>query len=189
MKNELSLSVTEFNEEVLYSNERVTKVTTADITVLKKIASQNRRNRVRLCTHKNAESNAHDMLIVHGKEAYVRPHLHISRDESFHVIEGELFIVIFYSSGDIEEVIKMKEYGSEHSFYYRVPQGVYHSVIPLSDTVVFHEATSGPFNPLDTNFPVWAPSEQEHEACASYQKLLEKQVTEKINELPLMCTQ
>ena len=92
------------NPEVYYSD-----VTADDATIaeLKRIAAGNPRLRSRLCTHPDPSSGLHEMLIVHHREAYVRPHKHLGKPESFHVIEGTAQVVIFEDDGRIREVLEM----------------------------------------------------------------------------------
>ena len=88
------------NPEVYYSDDAIVTADDATIAELKRIAAGNPRLRSRLCTHPDPSSGLHEMLIVHHREAYVRPHRHFGKPESFHVIEGTAQVVIF------EEVVQ-----------------------------------------------------------------------------------
>jgi len=158
----------EFNEEVVYTTEDVTKVNHDDIAFLKNKAALNSRKRIRLCTHPGVTDTLHEMLIVHMKGAYVRPHKHITKSESFHIIEGELKVVVFNETGGVTEVIPMANYGSEKPFYYRLAKGIYHTVIPETEFVVFHETTNGPFVREDAEFALWAPDEDNEQGQKVY---------------------
>ena len=149
------------NEEVLYTTEAVTVLDTGDMNALKAMASKTARNRVRLCTHESPESRLHEMFIIHERSAYVRPHRHRNWDESFQVLSGEADIVIFDEQGEVTESFRMEGYGGEHPFYCRLPKGVFHMVIIRSETLVFCEATLGPFNPENMEFAKWAPEDGE----------------------------
>jgi len=150
----------EFNEEVLYTTEPVTRLDRADIDFLKERSKKNKRKRVRLCAHLDAENALHEMMIVHHAGNYIPPHKHPGKSESFHMIEGVLKIVLFDDDGSILEVIKLDAGGMEGSFYYRLSNSFYHTVIPVSDIVVFHEITNGPFRREDMIFAEWAPDEE-----------------------------
>ena len=150
-----------FNEEVFYTDEEITKVNTEDIAWLKSKALANKRQRVRLCSHSSVHDTLHEMLIIHVKNAYVRPHKHPEKSESFHMIEGQLNVIIFSEEGAIREIIEMGEYSSGRRFYYRLVKGAYHTVVPISEVVVFHEVTNGPFNRGDTIFAEWSPKEDD----------------------------
>ena len=145
------------NPEVYYSDDAI--VTADDVTIaeLKRIAAGNPRLRSRLCTHPAPSSGLHEMLIVHHREAYVRPHKHFGKPESFHLIEGTAQVVIFEDDGRIRDVLEMAPYGRGALCYYRMPEQVFHSILITSEWLVFHETTAGPFDPSGTAFPDWAP--------------------------------
>ena len=153
----------EFNEEVFFTTETITCVGSAEIDFLKERARGNRRQRARLCAHRGADEVVHEMLIVHARDCYVRPHKHRQKSESFHVIEGELQVVIFDDAGQVVRVIRMGEFGSGGVFYYRLDEGLFHTVIPVSNWVVFHETTKGPFDRAETIFAEWAPTDEQLE--------------------------
>jgi cupin fold WbuC family metalloprotein len=154
------MSLVKFNPEVFYSDNSIVKVASHEIGYLKDQAMAQPRLRSRLCTHPDVENTLHEMLIVHTKETYVRPHMHINRSESFHVIEGEMDVILFDDLGQIQQVIGMAPYPSNKVFYYRLNQELFHSLIIRSDIAVFHEVTNGPFDPISTVFPDWAPEQK-----------------------------
>ena len=120
-------------------------------------ARQNSRKRFRLCAHSNEKEVLQEMFIVHTRDTYVRPHKHVGKIESFLLISGKLTIVIFDNSGKVMNVIDMGEYASGKSFYYRIADEQYHTMIIKSEIVVFKEATLGPFDRKKTIFAPWAP--------------------------------
>ncbi len=166
----------EFNEEVFYSKEPITCVNQQSIDFLKLKAKNNLRKRARLCTHLGVNELLHEMLIVHFKGLYVQPHKHIGKSESFHIIEGSLGIIIFDDSGKVIQVIHMGEVSSDLIFYYRLSEGYFHSIVPLTETVVFHETTNGPFKREDTIWAPWAPEEEEEEEASRYFKKIMPQL-------------
>ncbi|MGY3513806.1 WbuC family cupin fold metalloprotein [Bradyrhizobium lupini] len=145
------------NPEVYYSDDAIVTADDATIAELKRIAAGNPRLRSRLCTHPDPSSGLHEMLIVHHCEAYVRPHKHFGKPESFHLIEGTAQVVIFEDDGRIRDVLEMAPYGRGALCYYRMPEQVFHSILITSEWLVFHETTAGPFDPSRTAFPDWAP--------------------------------
>jgi cupin fold WbuC family metalloprotein len=118
------------------------------------------------------------MLIIHARDAYVRPHKHIGKSESFHVVEGEADIIIFNQQGDIKEVVSMGDYSSGKNFYYRITDALYHTVMITSEILVFHESTNGPFVRSDTIFAPWSPEEDNHAMAKEFMNKLEKQTKE-----------
>ncbi len=153
------LKFEKINDEVMYTTEPITKVDADAVAFLKQQAAGNARRRIRLCGHPDADDLLHEMLIVHSRGNYVPPHRHHNKSESFHIIEGTLTVVIFNDDGEVREVIPMGTPGSEQTFFYRLSESLYHTVIPTSDLVVFHETTNGPFLREDMEFAPWAPAE------------------------------
>lgn len=158
------MSFYHFNEEVVFSNDPIVRVRREDISVLKEMSRDNERKRIRLCAHKDTRNRLHEMLIVHEKGTYVRPHKHLNKEESLHVIEGAVDIVLFDAEGAITEVIPMSDYVSGQDFYYRLPGSYYHTLLIRSDLLIFHETTSGPFDRSETIFAPWSPDEKDETA-------------------------
>lgn len=149
------------NPEVLYSESAITVTDRSDIDLFKKLSSRNQRKRIRLCAHVEPNDLLHEMLIVHERGAYVRPHKHPGKTESTHIIEGLVDVVVFDDEGRIESVIRMGDYASGKTFYYRMAIPVFHALIIRSDVLVFHETTNGPFDRRDTIFAPWAPEDSD----------------------------
>jgi len=170
------MSLKEFNREVLYTDEDLVEVSRADIAVLKKKAMANDRKRIRLCSHRDVCDPLHEMLIVNTKGAYVRPHKHLNKSESFHMLEGCADVVLLDEQGHVTEVIPLGEYSSGRNFYYRIETSHYHTLIIHSDYLVFHETIKGPFQIADTVFPSWAPEESSVEACRAYMQDMAKRI-------------
>ena len=107
----------------------------------------------------NPSDKLHDMIIVHGKECYVRPHKHETKSESITILEGEADLILFEEDGSIRGVISMGEVKTNKAFFYRISNSIYHMLIIRSKFLTFHEATEGPFDREDTKFPEWSPTE------------------------------
>jgi cupin fold WbuC family metalloprotein len=166
------------NDEVYYADPAIAVAGQADIDRLKAIAAANPRRRARLCTHPGTDDALHEMIIVHSRGNYVPPHRHPGKSESFHVVEGELDVVVFAEDGAVKAHIRMGAPGSGKPFYYRLSEPWYHTVVPLSATVVFHEITNGPFRREDTVFAPWAPAETDDAVrCAAFVESLMNRLT------------
>jgi cupin fold WbuC family metalloprotein len=157
-----------FNEEVLYTEEDTVKVDSGDIASLVQASKNNQRGRIRLCTHEDVDNPLHEMLIIHERDTYVRPHRHPGKSESFHVIEGLVDIVLFTDEGTIDEVISMGDYRSGLKFYYRLRRSLNHTLVIHSEMLVFHETTNGPFRRDDTIFAAWSPEEDDHAGTVDF---------------------
>jgi cupin fold WbuC family metalloprotein len=169
----------EFNKEVLYTTDAITAVNAGDMERLKAMAAGNPRKRIRLCCHDDVKNALHEMLIVHARGAYVQPHKHTAKSESFHIIKGKLNVVIFNNDGSILKVVQMGDQRSGKSFFYRLSKDYFHTVIPESKWVIFHETTNGPFRREDTVFAPWAPDEGDPGRTRVYLNKLEKEVKRK----------
>lgn len=164
------------NPEVLYSEVEITTTDQSDIGLLRQLSSGNPRKRIRLCAHANPGDRLHEMLIVHERSAYVRPHKHPGKTESTHIIEGLVDVVVFDDDGRIESVISMGDYASGRTFYYRMAIPVFHTLIIRSDVLVFHETTNGPFDSKDTVFAPWAPDDSDVNSVSTFMADLDERI-------------
>ena len=156
------------NDEVLYPNERFVHLNAIDLAFLKTEAFKNPRKRIRLCTHQSVDDKIHEMFIVHTKDAYVRPHKHINKSESFYLIEGEVDVIFFDDHGDISKKVEMGSPFSGKFFYYRISDPFFHTFCIKTDLICFYEVTEGPFNRFDTIFPTWAPDGSDVEQAKEF---------------------
>ena len=147
-------------------------------------ARENERRRMRLCAHRSSDDALHEMLIVHTPETYVRPHKHLAKSESFHVIEGEADVVLFDEEGRIVELISMGPYPSGACFYYRLADPYYHGLVIHSELFLFHETTNGPFDRRDTLFAPWSPPENDPAAVRAYREQLKQAIMTYRTRLP-----
>lgn len=163
----------------MYSDAGITCVDRAVIADLKALAAGNERKRVRLCAHCAPSERLHEMLIVHARGTYVRPHKHPGKTESTHVIEGEVDVVVLDDAGEVTQVMELGDYGSGKIFYYRMASAAFHTLIIRSPVLVFHETTDGPFDRNDTVFAEWAPAGDDDEATRQYIAALDDRIKTK----------
>ena len=156
------------SDEILYTEEEIVTLDSKTIEFLKEQARKNKRQRVRLCTHRDTDALVHEMIIVHSKGTYVEPHKHINKSESFHVIEGLVDLYFFDEDGKVIKILSMGDRSSGKIFYHRISDPIYHSLIVRSDVVVFQETTKGPFNRFETIWAPWAPDEGNEEAVKAF---------------------
>lgn len=166
------MKTTKFNDEVLYATEGIIQIDSSDIADLKEKAGKNSRKRIRICMHKDTKDDIHEMLIVHERSCYVRPHMHINKTESFHIVEGKAEVILFHEDGAIDQVISMGHMASGFKFFYRLPPKRYHTLLIHSDVLVFHEITNGPFRVEDTILAPWSPEEADVDAVSRYMAML-----------------
>ncbi len=141
--------------------DSICNITNNDILFLKEEAKKDKLGRSRICLHSDNNELIHEMLIVQLKDTYIQPHKHIGKSESFHIIEGSMYVIIFNEQGKIKKIFYLdaNTQTPNSSIIYRLSKDYWHSILPCSNFVVFHETTNGPFNPAQTQFPYWAPDE------------------------------
>jgi cupin fold WbuC family metalloprotein len=166
------------NDEVFIAQDPAVQVDQAQMAALKSQAARNPRHRARLCAHKDNQDRLHEMLIVLTRAVYIRPHKHLNKTESFHVVEGTAIVIFFDDSGRIDEVMHVGDASSGRPFYFRNDDPRFHTQIITSDFLAFHETTNGPFNRADTIFAPWSPEEKDTEAAAAFVEKLRQSAAE-----------
>lgn len=157
------------NNEVIFNTEDVFVLDDQLLSYLIGCARSNERKTVRICIHKSLDEQLHQMIIVHHKGNYIRPHRHPSKTESFHLIQGSMLLCIFDDRGKLIDSIILGENRGKHTFVSRIEKNIYHTVVPLTDVVVFHEITNGPFTGIgDSEFPEWAPEQNDQEGISDF---------------------
>lgn len=140
------------------------KVDAELIAELNQLSDERGNVNVRLSLHTSPDSAHHDMIILQRRGTYVRPHRHEGKGEAFHMMAGRLGIACFDESGEIHTLCALRA-----GEIFRVAEGGIHSVIPLSDPVIYHENKQGPFLPgTDSIYPDWAPAETDSEAVSAF---------------------
>lgn len=121
---------------------------------------------VRLCLHPSPEALFHEMVILEYASHYCRPHRHPSKSESCHLLSGRLAVIVFDEAGG---ALRREFLSAEETRLFRVGENRWHSVVPLSEYVVYHEAKPGPFaRDTDNLYAAWAPDGSDPAACAAY---------------------
>lgn len=154
--------------DVLYATEAIAAFGPREIALVKERAAVSPRRRARVCLHPDDGDGLHQMLIALRRGVYIRPHRHPGKSESFHLIEGALRIAFFDEQGSMDRILTLAEPGQGDSFCYRMSESRFHTVLPLTEVVVFHEITNGPFRPEETLYADWAPAEADRAAGAAF---------------------
>ena len=158
------------SNEVYVADEPIVALTQSEMDLLKQSSGVSPMKRSRICAHRQGSDLLHEMLIVLERDTYIRPHKHLAKSESFHIIEGAVDVIIFDDAGAVADVIELGEYRSGRSFYYRLADPLFHTLIIRSERVVFHETTNGPFRKEDTIFAPWSPEDADAGAIADFTK-------------------
>jgi cupin fold WbuC family metalloprotein len=154
--------------EIVYSDGGFLAVDHSIIALLKEKAGKSTRRRCRLCFHAGEDASQQEMLIVMHRSSYVRPHRHIGKMETMTLIEGTCDALLFDEAGSVTEAIAMSPATEGGSFFYRMPDRVFHTLIFRSEWIVFLETTIGPFDRAMTETPEWAPPETDAVAGLAY---------------------
>lgn len=167
------LPIKKITEEVYLATEDVVRLDQRCVEFIKEKALSNPKGRARICAHKNAEDNLHEMIIAISSSSYIRPHRHHNKIESFHLIEGRADVVILNENGKIEDLVKL---GKDYNFYYRLSTPHFHTLIIRSPLLVIHEITNGPFNVDASSYAEFSPSEGNKLESMEYMSHLKQQV-------------
>jgi cupin fold WbuC family metalloprotein len=160
--------IEQVSSEVFIAKDKVIKINKNDIDFIKNKALSSKKKRARICFHQDINDTIHEMIITAVRGGYIRPHKHMNKSESFHMIEGEMDVLVFDNNGKIREIIEMGGYSSNKKFYYRLSEDAYHMVIVRTEYAVFHEITNGPFNKEETFFAPWSPEEDDKKRIAKF---------------------
>ena len=171
LRNSL-VNIPDKKNEFIENSSDIITITPKKISELKKLALKNSRKRIRQNLHCSMNDLVHEMIIVHTMDTYIRPHKHSTKSESFHLIEGDFTVLIFNDLGEVIKSIPMSANNAEKPFCYRLAPGIWHSLIPETDFVVFHETTSGPFVPNSAEFAPWSPDENDAESLSYLDHLI-----------------
>ncbi len=131
------------------------------INFLEKYYRKNKKD-IRVCLHSNPKDKHHDMVLLQKKKDFFKtwfenkkmgtfPHKHLKKGETYHLIKGKMACVIFKNNGSIKNAFKLNP-----NDIFRTPINTYHTQVPLSEYVIYHEGTLGPFRKGNSVFPRWA---------------------------------
>ena len=144
---------------VFYNSEAVTEVGEDWYEKLKRCAYEADMKRARFCLHHDPSDPLHEMIIVFHRDTVVRPHRHHGKSESFHLIFGEIDIILFDNEGTPSRLVQLGERYSNKSQVYRLNSAAWHSVLIRTEYAAIHEVTDGPFRAEENDFAPWAPNE------------------------------
>lgn len=162
------MNLRRISDEVFVAEDRIVRLDAAAIEFVKRQASVSSRRRARICAHRSSDDSLHEMLIAMSEESYIHPHKHLAKTESFHIVEGEVDVVLFDDSGAVEEIVELGALGSGRPFFYRLADSRYHTLMLGTPWLVVHEVTNGPFRREETLLAPFAPPETDAAATAAY---------------------
>lgn len=160
----LECNYEKLNDFVYSERERISYLSGEHHAFLAQKMKEKQLDRVRICNHLNPHERLHEMLMLFSQHTFVTPSLHIDKEESLFVLEGEGRYVFFDNVGNVKDVIPLSAQNEKSKKYCRVPENSFHMLIVDSPTILVKETTSGPFNKEATIFPNWAPAFNDIEA-------------------------
>ena len=89
------------------------------------------------------------IVLIWKKNSETIPHKHLFIDETYHMIKGAMYATIYTSNKKIKKKIKLS---SKSNSILRVKNNTFHSTVPITDLVIFHESRQGPLKKNDTIF-------------------------------------
>ena len=147
--------------EVIKNSEELLFINNDLVEQIIEEASQSQRHMARLLMHFDHEDPVQEMLIAMGRDCAVMPNRSVGRSESLQIVKGELLLIIFDDNGNVVKRVEMRPAGSDKVFLYRLSSTPWHTMIPLSEIVVVHEALQGPFNNSSEPLPDWVPGDSQ----------------------------
>jgi cupin fold WbuC family metalloprotein len=129
------------------------------VEFLKRAAASSPKHSARLCMHRSPDDPTHEMLIALSRDIVVRPHRHVGKSESYHIVEGALDLIVFDDAGEPESVVSLATPEHGLAFHHRLNEPKWHSLIVKTAFAVFVETTTGPFVPGRAEYADFAPAE------------------------------
>ncbi|XDZ69369.1 WbuC family cupin fold metalloprotein [Alphaproteobacteria bacterium LSUCC0226] len=165
------------NDFVYLETDKISYLSKAQHAFLANKMTEKHLDRVRICNHLNPRERLHEMLMLFSKDTFVTPSLHIDKEESLFILDGEGRYVFFDNMGKVTDVIHLSLDKLKGKNYCRVPANTHHMLIVDSPTMLVKETTSGPFEKEATIFPEWAPDPN----CIQSQKKFLANIEERIS--------
>ena len=131
------------NKDKIYFNNEM-------LSFLEKTFKKDKKD-VRICLHTSKKDIHHDMVILQQRKNFYKPHKHLKKGETYHIIKGSMACILFNEKGKIMKFCKLTK-----NNIFRTPINKYHTMIPLTKFVIYHESKPGPFlKNRDSIFPKW----------------------------------
>ncbi|MDG2060591.1 MAG: WbuC family cupin fold metalloprotein [SAR86 cluster bacterium] len=131
------------NEPNFFSNELI-----SDIIEI----GRNRKTNSRVCMHPSSDSKMHEMLIYQTQENFFPPKKQLTIEKSFLVMQGEIALCIFEETGQLKDYVIL---GNSSNLFCRIPPGIIHMDLTMSEFSVHLESVPGPYKKEDCLFPDW----------------------------------
>lgn len=156
------------SNQALFNTDSVLAVDEAMLEELKLRALTAPHRRYRLCLHHTPDDAVQEMIVVHCRDNYSRPHHHNTASSCL-VLEGELSVFLFDGDGQVTQRVDLGPRGSGKPFTLWIGAGVWHMPVCQTPQLVFYETMTGPFRRDDVNiWAPWSPPEDDPAAIEAY---------------------
>ena len=145
--------------EVTKNSENLLFVTHEFVEYVKAEARNSSKLIARLLMHLSHKDLVQEMLIAMCAGCVVVPNRAVGRSESLQVVEGEMLLILFDGNGEVIKRVEMGPPESGKAFLYRFTSTPWHTMIPVTEMVVVHEALQGPFEKSSEGLPEWVPND------------------------------
>lgn len=146
------------SETVFRSSRQLVTVALKQLEPVIQAAHSSELKRARLCCHGGAEDKLQEMFIALAHGVNIDESMHIRKDESLTVISGKGRYVFPNEDGSERAVYPLTSYGPSCEtggrFYSRINRYLPHRIHIDSDSMLIHEATTGPFLKMDTDYRI-----------------------------------
>jgi len=115
------------------------------------------RRRSRLLLHRSPDELLHEMIIALPRDSCDIPHKNFRSGKSFHVLRGRMTVMVFSDDGTTLTPLYAEAGGGGAASLVRLNDSYFHTIIPMSDYVVFVETNMGPFT--GNEFAPWSPTD------------------------------
>lgn len=121
----------------------------------------------RYSLHASPVSSLHSMVILQPFGTYAQPRKHLTKAKLFHIVDGEMVVVIFEDNGTVRAAHHL---AADKILVVHVEPDCYHTNLALTPQVVYHEVITGPFErgSADRVFAAFAPPDTEQEKGLAY---------------------
>jgi len=145
------------SETVFRSSRQLVTVSYGQLQPIIAAACKAPIRRARLCCHGSSEEQLQEMFIALAQGVDIEESVHVAKDESLTVINGNGLYVFPNEDGSMRETIVLAPYeanpATNHRFFFaRINRYVPHKIKVESDFLLIHEATTGPFDKSDTKY-------------------------------------
>jgi cupin fold WbuC family metalloprotein len=139
-----------------FSVNKVSCFSGVEVSALKRLSKlSGRASRCNL--HNSTSDDLHSMVILLPEGVYAQPKKHQFRSKIYEIVDGEMVVIVFSDSGDIQSVHHLAE---DRARVVRIAPGLFHTNLSISSQAVYHESISGPYDrsARDRTYASFAPN-------------------------------